>query len=93
VTREIAEIAAAAILVAGIVGTGVALVTTKHQSRLLFQELESLRGEHDRLLDDWSALQLEVSTLGAHAKIDRIAREELGMVEPRAHWLYPESAP
>jgi cell division protein FtsL len=38
-------------------------------------------------------LQLEVSTLGAHAKIDRIAREELGMVEPRAHWLYPESAP
>lgn len=91
--REIAEIAAAAILVAGIVGTGIALVTTKHESRLLFQELESLRGEHDRLLDDWSALQLEVSTLGAHAKIDRLAREELGMVEPRAHWLYPETQP
>ena len=91
--REFAEIAAAVLLVAGIVGTGIALVTTKHQSRLLFQELESLRGEHDRLLDDWSALQLEVSTLGAHAKIDRIAREELGMVEPRANWLYPESEP
>jgi cell division protein FtsL len=93
VKLELAEITAAALLVAGIVGTGAAMVTTKHQSRLLFQELESLRGEHDRLLDDWSALQLEVSTLSAHSKIDRIAREELGMVEPRAHWLYPESGP
>jgi cell division protein FtsL len=93
VKREFVEITAAAILVAAIVGTGIQMVTTKHQSRLLFQELEALRGEHDRLLDDWSALQLEVSTLGAHAKIDRIARDELGMVEPRAHWLYPEPAP
>jgi cell division protein FtsL len=91
--RETVEVALAAMLVAGIVGTGIQMVTTKHQSRLLFQELESLRGEHDRLLDDWSALQLEVSTLGAHATIDRIAREQLGMVEPSAQWLYPEPAP
>jgi cell division protein FtsL len=93
VRRALTEIALAGVLIAGVVGTGIALVSTKHQSRILFQELESLRGEHDRLLDDWSALQLEVSTLGAHAKIDEIARNELGLVDPEPHWLYPESAP
>lgn len=89
----VAEIAFAVVLLAGVVGTGVGLVTTTHESRHLFQELELLRREQDRLQDDWSALQLEVSTLAGHARIDMIAREDLGLVEPDARWLYMESIP
>ena len=69
-------------LVAGIVGTGITLVATIHESRSLFQELEALKREQDRLDDDWSALQLEVGTLAGHARIEEIARKELGFIEP-----------
>jgi len=93
VKRVVAEIALAVTLLAGVVGTGVVLVTTTHESRRLFQERELLRYEQDRLLDDWSALQLEVSTLAGHARIDTIAREDLGLVEPDAQWLYLEPVP
>lgn len=81
-TRGGVELACAIALLAGVVGTGVALVITEHDSRRMFQELEELRREQDRLQDDWSALRIEVSSLAGHARIDRIAREELGFVDP-----------
>ena len=84
------EVALVVVLVAGIVATGVELVTTEHESRRQFQELESLRREQDRLHDDWTALRLEVSTLAGHAEIDRIAREELGLVDPEQRQVYLE---
>lgn len=80
-------------LLAGIVATGVSLVKTTHESRLLFQELEDLRREEDRLQDDWSALELEVATLAGHASIDRVARDELGMIEPGEGRIYVELVP
>lgn len=88
-----AEIALAAVLAAGVVGTGIALVTTKHETRLLFQELQELQREQDRLQDEWSALQLEEGMLAAHARIDQKAREELGFVEPQADWIHLEPVP
>lgn len=87
------QILLAVVLLGGVIGTGIALVTTTHESRRLFQELESLRREQDRLQDDWSALRLEVSTLAGHAEIDRIAREELGLVEPGSNQVYVEVVP
>ena len=87
------EVLLALVLLAGVVATGVALVTTEHESRRSFQELEALRREQDRLHDDWTALRLEVSTLAGHAEIDRFAREELGLVEPGASQVYVEVVP
>ncbi|HEY5666957.1 MAG TPA: cell division protein FtsL [Gammaproteobacteria bacterium] len=86
----ILEIVLVVVLTAGIVATGVELVTTEHESRRLFQELEALRREQDRLHDDWTALRLEVSTLAGHAEIDRVARDELGLVEPEQRQVYLE---
>ena len=80
----------ALLLLAGIVATGAALVTTTHESRLLFRELEALRREHDRMRGEWSALQLEVSTLAAPSAIDEFARTELGMVDPGQRLQYVE---
>ena len=87
------EIALAIVLLAGIIGTGISLVSTTHESRRLFRELELLRREQDRLRDEWSALTLEVSHLAGHARIDEIARQELGLIEPDEHRLYVEVAP
>jgi cell division protein FtsL len=80
----------ALLLLAGIVATGAALVTTTHKSRLLFRELEALRREQDRMRGEWSALQLEVSTLTAPSTIDDFARRELGMVDPGHGLKYVE---
>ena len=83
----------ALVLIAGIVATGVALVETTHQSRSLFRELEALKREQDRLLDDWSALTIEVSTLADPARIDAEARQSLGLVEPDARIEFVEVGP
>lgn len=86
------EIALAVVLLGGIVSTGMALVSTTHESRQLFRELELLRREQDRLRDEWSALTLEVSHLAGHARIDELARGELGLIEPDEGRLYVEVA-
>lgn len=80
--RGWAALALATLLVTGIVGTAVALVRSTHESRSLFRELEELKREEDRLLDDWSALTIELGLLANPAGIDRLARQELGLVEP-----------
>lgn len=87
------QLICACLLLAGVVATGIALVVTTHESRRLFQELESLRSEADRLQDDWSALSIEVSQLAGHARIDRIAREDMGFVDPSPERLYAENKP
>jgi cell division protein FtsL len=80
----------AVLLLGGIVATGAALVMTTHESRLLFRELEALRREQDRMRGEWSALQIEVSTLAAPSMIDDRARRELGMVDPDQRLQYIE---
>ena len=91
-TRARLETASALLLLGGVVASGVALVTTIHQSRGLFQEREELRSEQDRLQDDWSALSIEVGRLAGHARIDQIAREDMGFVDPPPAGLYTENA-
>jgi len=86
------KILAVGLLLAGNVASGIALVVTTQESRRLFQELEALRSEQDRLQDDWSALSIEVGRLAGHARIDQIAREDMGFVDPPPAGLYTENA-
>lgn len=59
------------------------VVRTKHENRALVNEIEQLRGERERIEMEWAQLQLEEATLAHNARVDRIAREQLGMTEPR----------
>jgi cell division protein FtsL len=93
VRTAVIELVIAAVFLGAVVATGVSLVATKHESRRLYQEREGLRREEDRLQDDWSALELEVATLAAHARIDTVARGELGLIEPGAGRVYVEVGP
>lgn len=58
------------------------LVTARFQSRQLFVQLESLQTKAKDLDTEWRRLQLERAEFARNARIDDIARTELGMVSP-----------
>ena len=65
-----------------------ALVYTKHESRRLFVELESLTDERDRLNIEWGQLQIEQSTWATHARIEKVATEDLSLVRPDSSEIF-----
>ena len=64
--------------------SAMALIFTKHESRKLFIEFEGLTHQRDELNIEWGQLQIEQSTYAAHARIERVAIDELSLVRPRA---------
>ena len=68
--------------------TAMALVYTKHESRKLFVELETLTDERDELNIEWGQLQIEQSTWATHARIERLATEELSLTRPVATEIF-----
>lgn len=68
--------------------SALALVYTKHESRKLFVELESLTHERDELNIEWGQLQIEQSTWATHARIEQVATDDLSLVRPVASEIY-----
>jgi len=62
--------------------SALALIKTKHESRKLFVELERLTDERDELNIEWGQLQIEQSTWATHARIERVATDDLSLVRP-----------
>ncbi len=75
-------IRADAFLLAIVVASALGVVTAQHQSRKLFTTLEREQSRAHELEVEWGQLQLEQSTWAAHARVERIAREQIGLVEP-----------
>jgi cell division protein FtsL len=67
-----------------VLGSSLAVVHGKHQARTRFIELQRLTGERDELDIEWGQLQLEQSTWGTHGRVERVARDDLRMLIPRA---------
>ena len=68
--------------------SALALIYTKHESRKLFVELEHLTQERDELNIEWGQLQIEQSTWATHARIERVALEELSLARPKSTEIY-----
>ena len=68
--------------------SAMALIFTKHESRKLFVELEGLTNLRDELNIEWGQLQIEQSTWATHARIERVATDELSLVRPEASEIY-----
>ncbi len=62
--------------------TAIAAVYAKHESRKLFGELQVELSERDELYVEWGQLQIEHSTWSAHARVERLAREQMGLIDP-----------
>lgn len=68
--------------------TSMAIVYTKHDSRKLFVELEALTHERDELNIEWGQLQIEQSTWATHARIERVAKDDLSLARPESSEIY-----
>ncbi len=65
------------------------LVTARFQSRQLYMQSDRLQDLARQLDTDWRRLQLERAELARHARIDQVARNELGMISGSPeHTLY-----
>ena len=58
------------------------LVTSQHRARKLFTELERTQARARELDVEQGKLQLEASTWGLHARVEKVATGTLGMRVP-----------
>ncbi len=65
-----------------LIGTALGVVYTQHLSRSLVVQLQEQNQRRDELNIEWSRLLLERSTWATHARVERLAREQLGMHTP-----------
>jgi cell division protein FtsL len=68
--------------------SAIALVYTKHESRKLFVELESLTHARDDLNIEWGQLQIEQSTWATHSRIEQVATDDLSLVRPTSSEIF-----
>lgn len=69
-------------LLAVLVGSCLGVVTTQHQARKRFVELEHDQAVEKQLEVEWGQLQLEQSTWSMHTRIEQIAAGYLQMRLP-----------
>lgn len=77
-----ARVVIAGVLVVCTVASAVAVVYSKHRSRRLFVELQSLERERDQLNVEWGRLRLEQGTWATPGRVEQAAREQLNMKMP-----------
>jgi len=70
------------LLVLIVLACALATVSANHRARKLFTELEAAQKRMRDLDVEWGQLQLEQSTLAAHVRVEKVAREKLGMKPP-----------
>jgi cell division protein FtsL len=71
------------LLLAALVACALSLVTSRHQARNLFVELERAQSLTRGYEVEYGQLQLEQSTWAMPARVEKIAREQLKMQLPR----------
>ena len=58
------------------------IVSVTYTSRQQFALLENLRREQQSLQEEWGRLLLEESAFSSPSRVERVAREQLGMILP-----------
>jgi len=70
------------VLLCALIACALSLVTSRHQARRVFVELERAQAEARGYETEYGQLQLEQSTWGMPARVEKIAREQLRMQLP-----------
>ena len=66
-----------------LLASAIGVVWSRHETRSLFIELQSLSNERDALDIEWGQLKLEQSAWSTHGRVEQTARVNLRMVIPR----------
>ncbi|WP_020564787.1 cell division protein FtsL [Methylosarcina fibrata] len=73
----------AGVLLSGLLASALGAIYSKYYSRLVFIEIQ----KQERILDqyevDWGKLQLELTTLAEHDRIEQLARQHLKLTMPQ----------
>jgi len=67
------------LLLAALLGSSLWLVHTSYEARRLFAELDRAKGVQQRLDAEYRRLDAERQTQATHLRVERVAREKLGM--------------
>lgn len=70
------------VLMAVLMLCALAVVNAQHRARTLFIEMEALKKEARDLEVEWGKLQLEQGTLTSHARVETLAKTQLGLISP-----------
>ena len=70
------------LLIVVVLVSAVSTIAAQHQARKRLQALEQERDRAQNLEVEFGQLQLEMSSWRAHTRIEKIAREKLGMQPP-----------
>ena len=70
------------VLLFALIACALSLVTSRHQARRVFVDLERAQAEARGYETEYGQLQLEQSTWGMPARVEKIAREQLRMQLP-----------
>jgi cell division protein FtsL len=83
------------LLLAALAACALALVTSQHQARKLYVELQKEQELAQQFEVEWGQLQLEASTWANHARVEKLATRALGMRVPPASrvQVVPPAAP
>lgn len=71
-----------ALLVLILLGSALAVIYGKYQSRLIFIEIQKQERALDQYEVEWGQLQLELTTLAELNRVEQVAREQLKLVMP-----------
>jgi cell division protein FtsL len=63
-----------------VLGSALGVVYSKHLYRSRHIQLQQLQNTRDKLHVEWTQLLLEQGTLGSDVQVEKIAREQLGMI-------------
>jgi cell division protein FtsL len=76
-----------------LIACALAVIQAQHRSRTYFIELERLKKEARSLDEQWGQLQLEQSTWANPARVDAVARQQLGLLAPTPDRIHVETGP
>lgn len=71
-------------LLAAVVACAMGVITSQHQARKRFTELEAEQSTARRLDEEYTQLQLEQGTWATHKRVEAVAARQLGMKLPDA---------
>ena len=73
-----------ALLLVLVIASALGVITSQHQARKLFNELEGEQAAAKRLGEEWTQLQLEQGTWATNKRVEAFASRQLGMRLPDA---------
>ena len=70
------------LLLALVVACALGVVTSQHQARKLFGDLENEQATAKKLAEEWTQLTIEQGTWATHKRVEALASRSLGMRLP-----------